>query len=280
MDCSEIKDILSAYYDGELSPEVQATVAEHLEYCDQCSQEIESFQGLSNLARDMADPQTPLSVWHSLEGQLGESHAAPGRAAEGVSIAPNVWNWRSPTVRLGLATAALMLIAIGWIIYTARLDHSQHDLTAVFDQYLEEFARDPHAAQQILLTHYEGEEVAAADAMRTIGYRPVFAGGMPDGYAVDLTYVMKMPCCTCVQCICERSDGTCVAIFEHDDEEFVWFGHRPVSEVRFDDVVCRVVDLGDRLAVTWNRNERLVTIIGLHDEDEARQFVLWFNEQG
>jgi hypothetical protein len=183
--------------------------------------------------------------------------------------------------------AATVLIAVGWFGYTNWVEHdadssvhdSDHQMAVVFGEYLEVFRSDPNAAQQILLAKYESQAVDAEHPIQSVGYRPAVAGGMPDGYSVESTYVMNMPCCKCVQCNCERSDGTTIAIFEHDDEEPAWFGDRPTTEAICNGARCSLVDLDDRIAATVRRGKRHITVIGARDAAEVDQLVAWFDDR-
>ncbi|MEO8498748.1 MAG: zf-HC2 domain-containing protein [Planctomycetota bacterium] len=277
MDCSEVKELLSAYYDDELSSDKRTAVANHLAGCDDCVHELEIFRNLSALADGLTHPEPPAHIWQQIEKELGSEQ-------QNRSERPRIFEWlgwtKQPAVRFGLAIAAAILIAIGWFGYTTWFEHDpDHQLAAVFGEYLDEFRRDPVAAQKILLANYEGQAVTVEQAVRTVGYRPAVADGLPDGYTVGETYVMKMPCCTCVQCLCQSSDGTTIAIFEHDDKEADWFGDRPQTEAICDGTRCSLVELDDRIAATWQRGKRHMTLVGVKDKAEVERLVAWFDDR-
>ena len=277
MDCPEVKELLSAYYDDELTSGQRTAVAEHLAGCDECAHELEGFRRLSALAERLAQPEPPARIWQQLEAQLD---AASGTEHERSTFRDGRLWTRQPMVRLGLATAAAILIAVGWFGSRSWFEHSgHHQMAAVFGQYLDEFARDPAAAQQLLLAQYEGQAADAEQVLRTVGYRPAVADGMPEGYSVESTYVMKMPCCTCVQCVCTRSDGTTIAIFEHDDEDPNWFGDRPGTEAICNGKRCSIVELDNRIAASWKQGKRYITVIGARDTAEVDQLVAWFDDR-
>jgi anti-sigma factor RsiW len=273
MDCSEVKELLSAYYDGELSSDKWRGVETHLERCEDCRQVLAAFQSLSVLAQGLAEPEPPAQLWHQLEGQLSTAPASVVR--------PTVFlEWAGrPAVRIALAAAAVVLITVGWVGYRRWVEHrGEHEFAAEFGQYLDEFNHDPNAAQQFLLAKYDGQVVNADQALQQVGYRPAVADGAPDGYSIESIYVMKMPCCTCVQCLCKGTDGNIIAIFEHDDEETTqWFGDRPAISTLCHGTRCSLVELGDGLAASWKRGERYMTVIGARDTDEIGQLVAWFD---
>jgi hypothetical protein len=277
MNCLEVKELLSAYYDDELSSDKRTALAEHLAGCDDCTHQLRGFRRLSAMANRLTHPEPPTQLWHQIEDQLDLEHAADPELSG--FFAWMGWT-RYPAVRFGLATAAAILIAVVWFGYRTSLEHGgDHQMAAVFGEYLEEFRRDPDAAQQILLANYESQIVDAEQAVQTVRYRPAVAGGMPAGYSVESTYVMKMPCCKCVQCICKRRDGTTIAIFEHDDEEPDWFGDRPTTKAICNGTRCRLVELDDRIAASWKRGKRYITVIGVRDTAEVDQLVAWFDDR-
>ena len=90
-----------------------------------------------------------------------------------------------------------------------------------------------------------------------------------------------MPCCICVQSICERSDGSTWAIFEHDDEEAdEWFAHRPKVTVNVNDTRCSLIEVEKHLAATWRRGKRHITLVGMRDATEVSQLVAWLGQEG
>ncbi len=278
MDCPEVKSFLSAYFDDELSSDERSAVAHHLANCHECSRELEGFHNLSAMAGRLAHPETPAHIWEQIEVRLDGDCGR--RVEHSDSLSWLAWT-RRPTVRFGMAIAASIMIIFGWLGYAHFYEHgADHQMAAVFGEYLEEFRRDPGAAQQILLANYEGQSLDAEQVVHTVGYRPVVANGMPEDYSVRTTYVMKMPCCTCVQCLCQRSDGSTIAIFEHDDTEPEWFGDRPESEAICNGTQCSLVQMSDRIAATWQHGKRHITVVGARDKAEVDRLVAWFDERG
>ena len=58
--CREVLDFLSAYLDGELSPEVHAGFERHLQLCPPCVQYLESYRETLRLERDAYDLDGPV----------------------------------------------------------------------------------------------------------------------------------------------------------------------------------------------------------------------------
>ena len=156
--------------------------------------------------------------------------------------------------------------------------HHRH--ARVFGHYLEEFQRDPQKAQNILLANYQSEALDTEFAVQKVGYRPAVAAGLPEGYSIESLYVMEMPCCTCVQTLCRRSDGSVLVVFEHDDDQPNWFGGRPGIMANCGGKQCSLVGLDSQLAASWKRGKRHMTIIGARDVAEVDKMVSWLDGTG
>ncbi|HRX80685.1 MAG TPA: zf-HC2 domain-containing protein, partial [Pirellulaceae bacterium] len=253
-----MKELLSAYFDDELASEKRTAVSEHLAGCDKCSTELAGFERLSDMARGLYTPMPPPQMWSQLEQQLEEEQIA--QKVQLTNRRPR--QFFSVQRLVAVAAALFVAFGLGWFGYSTWIGHDEHDgFTAEMGHYLEEFHRDPAAAQQFLLAKYEGQAVDAQQAVNLVGYRPAIADGMPEGYSVETTYVMKMPCCTCVQCLCKRSDGSTIVVFEHDDEEAKeWFGDRPEMSASCSGKQCSLVELDDRIAASWKHDKRHFTV--------------------
>lgn len=267
MHCAEVREQLSAYYDAELSADARRAVDEHLATCAGCASELDGFRELSALAQNLPEPTPPAGDWAALEQQLhAENAAAPSRAAA------NSWFARP---RVGLAAAALavvLLLVAGWVIQSAWL--GEHDHRAVdFAAYLDAFRESPDQAQELLLTRYQGRALGLDAAAKELGYVPAVSNGLPSDYRLDSVYVWDMPCCKCVQCLCKRSDGATVAIFEHDEEQPAWFGDRRSVDVRCNGKPCTIFGGDKQMAASWRQGRRHLTVIGLRDVDDITALV-------
>ena len=279
MNCSDIQELLSAYYDGELADERRARMSEHLDVCSDCANELAGFEKLSNMAGALGTPAPPEHLWSQLEQQLEEQ---PVEEQPAVIAASATRRSSFPAPRLFVFAATVFIaVGIGWFAYRSWFPHGEHhQFTVEFGHYLEEFRRDPVAAQQILLAKYGSQLVEPDQVIQQVGYRPAVADGLPVGYRVESTHVIKMPCCTCVQSFCRRGDGSTLVIFEHDDEETTeWFGGRPEITTSCNGERCCLVELDDRIAASWKRGKRHMTLIGVQDVAEVNQMVAWLDEK-
>ncbi len=276
MNCPEVKDLLSSYYDGELGDELRTQVSQHLQRCADCQCDLQSFEKLSQIAGALTDPVPPDQLWSRIESQLDHGQTTAPLAVRSLDVKTKKvdtrrWSW--------LAATLLITATIGLFAYSLLSPHSEHhEFMAVFGEYLEHFQTDPGSAQDFLLATYESHRVSPEEAIDRVGYRPVVADGLPPGYTMTTTHVMKMPCCTCVQCLCQRPDGTSLAVFEHNDDELHWFGDRPAIQVICQSKQCSLVELPDSIAASWQHGKRQITVIGARDVKEIDDLVAWFNQ--
>lgn len=263
MDCRQIQDHLSAYHDGELPEALRRSVEDHIERCSDCQAELTVFDRMSGISRGLADPEPPEQIWASIEMVLdGDPADATVSAATFRRSAAKRWP-------LGLLAAAVVFLAFGIVWVTSDAPGHHHDLAADFQQYLDHFADAPETAQNFLLAKYEGEPVDLAQAETLVGYRPAVAAGLPKGYSLEGTYVLKMPCCTCVQTICRRADGRVLAIFEHSEDQAVWCGDRPGNQVECNGQPCMLTKAQNSLLATWKSGKRQLTVVGARDLQEV-----------
>ncbi len=299
MNCKETQDLLSAFYDDELSVDVRAAVAEHLQDCQGCARALTEYEQLSGAFSRTAAPPVPPSVWGQIVQGLDADNATEsvGRVkplpavAPAVELASSANADRSPNRRWSRATyqrlaiAASILLVFGLSVWISRHDtmsdtdhgHSK-EFVATMDHYLRALPENPDEAEQFLLDKYDGKVVAPDEAVRLVGYRPAVADGLPQGYSLASTSVLKMPCCTCVKAVCKRQDGSTLVLFEHDDEEVDWFGDRASSMAMCGDKECCLVDLDSSIAATWREGPRSVTAVGVKDQEEVTALVRWFKQ--
>ena len=98
-----------------------------------------------------------------------------------------------------------------------------------FGHFLDTFEQAPDEAQRDLVKNYSGQPIEIPDATRELKYRPVVADGLPADYEPAQAYLLKMPCCRCLEVCYHRKDGGMLCVFEHDIDQPVWFGDRPTS---------------------------------------------------
>jgi len=272
MNCHEAQRLLSAYHDDELPAEVRTSVAEHVRGCPCCGDELAVFGELSAMARGLDDPQPPEAIWAGIEAALDADRQETASPA-----GPAAARARVTKRRLGLlATAAVVLVAAGVAWFATRLWHAPSrpgEVAVDFGEFLEHFPEDPERAQQVLMTKYDGRAVDLSQAARRAGYRPAVAAGLPKRYTLDGVYVLKMPCCTCVQAICRRDDGRVFAIFEHDEEHPAWLGAGPCVDTECQGCPCCVMRAGRGVVASWKADKRHLTVVGARDLQDVADLI-------
>jgi len=279
MECVKIQELLSAYHDDEISVERRASVAQHAQACPRCREELTIFEQMSRGAKGLDDPRPPERIWADIESAL-DADQAEGGAAPSLERTRQSLRWR-PVALLAAAASILIAMAGTWMATTRwRMPGHQHELAANFDQYLESFGVDPVAAQNLLLATYDHRPVNVAEAAEQLGYRPAVAQGLPAGYSVESMYVLDMPCCKCVKTLCRREDGKLLAIFEHADEQPIWFGDRPRIDTQCDGCECSLIGVDRGLVASWKSNARQLTVVGARDLREVTELVSHLEDAG
>jgi hypothetical protein len=270
VNCETARDLLSSYYDRELSPEQEREMRAHIADCPDCARRLAEFGELSELTAQLRNPEVPLETWPAIASALD----ADERQRAGVM--PTWWLARRP--RAAIAATILLAAAIGLASYWLWRQFEPHAvMAATFDTYLAEFETAPRQAQQVLIDRYEGQRVDLAR-----GGLPFDANApaeLPGGYARHETYVLKMPCCVCTQTIYKNPSGAVVALFEHAAEEPGWFGNRPAIHAMCHGTPTSVVQVADRLAATWKCGPRYLTVVGAQNVEQVAQIVAVLDRQ-
>lgn len=261
MDCTETRELMSAYFDGELSQELATDVDAHVGECPTCAQEITSFQQLSAMTREVTTPPPPDTIWAELEAQLADDAPQPA-AVRGRFTG----RWRVVAVVASLAATVLLGAFLGYQLWGPQ--HHGQEMAANLDKYVDLFQRSPMEAQRMLLTTYPSARVDLSQATDKLGYRPALAAGLPSGYSIAAVHVLQMPCCTCAQILCKRDDGSIVAVFEHDADQKMWFGDRPQVATKCQCKPCDLIDVNGQLVATWQAGDRHLTFVGLEGAEE------------
>ena len=268
MDCATAKEHMSSYMDGELNAQLASQVRDHIAGCTDCSNELASFSKLSALFAGSTTPPPPAGLWANIETGIDVStdvrSVIPSRRS-GISLR---------TLRLALAATLLLAVGIWRASPWWSNEHSQHDELAVnLQEVMSQFAKEPLLAVNKLSEQYQGVEVSLDAAEGLLGYRPAIGDGLPAGYQLTSTRVLKMPCCTCSASICTRTDGTSFVVFEHNTEQQMWFGDAPAISAKCGGKECRLVQMPDQMAVTWKSGKRQLTAIGVNGVEEVASLV-------
>lgn len=263
MRCREAEDLLSAYFDDELSPETRAEMDQHVAQCARCQGELASFHKLSTLAEGLVRGESP-DVWTDIERSLARPPAASPPLRDNRGKGNRVITW-------ALVTAASLMIGLVGLWMFDRLSFRRNDersLASRLDPFLAEFAKDPDNAERILLAKYSGKSITFDDAIQTLKYEPVANRGLPDGYRVDSVHVLDMPCCPCLLTAIEGMDGRRLLVIEHDGHHSAVSSKLPSITTDCHGTETKIVQMGRQLAAVWSSGERCVTLVGPDEIDE------------
>lgn len=268
MNCDEARNQLSPFLDGQLNPEESVALSAHLDQCAECTQELSDYRAISELAAE-STIEPPAHLWDRIQ----EGVETPDRSVEAHS--DQEFTPHRPRLSRRALVGLTAAIAVGVIAVTfgPHLMHDHDEMAVNFDHYLDAYAEDPDRAAEMLFAEYPAEEVDLDKAARQVGYTPVVASGLPDGYSVVSTHILKMPCCMCVKTICSNAQGQRFVIFEHDAEQPMWFGDRRKSKCDCGGVPTSIVEFDSQLAGTWRVGKRSVTLVGASDIKQIEALV-------
>lgn len=272
MNCRSAQDLLSAFYDRELSSDLQSQVRAHVESCPECTQKLAEFAQLSRMTTDLRNPKAPFGTWSKIESALdyGDRWKSEG-------FAPYSRRHRS---RLAIAAALLVgattVLSLFWIWRS----YDPHEVMAAnFDLYLKEFDKSPEHAQQVLISRYEGYPLEHSRAAQAVEFQPRAPEELPDDFRRQEIYVLKMPCCTCTQTVYKDNAGSVLVLLEHSEKQPKWFGNRPQIAAECHGKATHLVQLPQHLAATWKCGPRYLTVIGAQNVEQIAELVAFLDGQ-
>lgn len=115
MNCDGVRDLLSAYLDGELSPGELLRVEQHLRRCHACADEVDSLRQTVALVASLEEVELPVGFHAQLHDRLvalGPPAAAVRRVGSATSRQRQVRRWAVP------AAAAAAVFAMGLTAYS------------------------------------------------------------------------------------------------------------------------------------------------------------------
>ncbi len=273
MNCGSVGEKLSAYLDGELRTDDAFEVRNHLASCESCSSELEQFVAMGGLVRCCeADDQAP-PAWETVENLLERNSARR-------ESLPVYWSRWGTAVLATAASLGLMWLAISRARHTDSDPHTAagnvhaHSAMAVdFQDVFQSAQTEPKRAIGRLVAKYQGKELDHQGTIDYLGYEPALFRSVPAGFTRTSTHVLNMPCCKCSATVCRRQDGTSLIVFEHKEEQPVWFGAATSTETQCAGKPCRLIESMGNLAVTWKIKDRQLTMIGAKDLSEASEWM-------
>jgi hypothetical protein len=274
-DCAVARQHLSAFHDGELAPNLRTAVGEHIEGCSECAARLAEIRELSRMAAEMPTPAVPVEIWPQLEKKLATEVPDNSAASSNLRLIGRRHVW----IRVAAAALVVVTVSTAAVVWLRQTEQGHRHVAVNFGRYLDEFERNPDAAQQVLLTNYEGRAVSFDEAATQVRYQPVTPERLPNGMSREAIYLLHMPCCTCVQAIYQGAGGEKLAVFEHVDDQPIWFSTRPTIKTRCNGMPTSLVQVDDRLAASWKRHGRCVTVIGARDVEQVAELIAYLDDQ-
>src|SRR6266481_842610 len=142
MNCDQVKPLLSAFHDGELSSDQCAMVADHVSSCDDCAARVMSFQSLSALVQRSTTRPPAAELLEKVQAAISVDRALVNRTAS--------FSYRRNVIAAILATAAAFTGIIVWQ-FAGRPSHDHGEMAAAFGDFLDAYSEGKNDAPEILV---------------------------------------------------------------------------------------------------------------------------------
>lgn len=291
MNCQQVCNQLSSYFDGELEAESHAEIQQHIRQCSSCSCELTSYQGLRELFQlPVSDASlAALPSWESIAARLAQSdEAAPSLAAS----MGNHWKVAAGIMCAIAASVVLFANLRGTLQHeSASHDHSTVEranaATMNLQPVLDLFAQSPELAVAMLKDKFATESLTISELDSSFG-RPTLVGSLastdslPSNAKVVSSQLMSFPFCNCPQgactcgpngcncaaCVCQRPDGSTYLVLEHCRAQDISFGDLPTQVVNRGNLRLQQATSNGTQAISWERESGRMTVIGLRNVTE------------
>ncbi len=277
MNCESVSNKLSDFMDGKLDSNTTELISIHVGTCASCQGVIQSLKRIGDWMREDEVTVDTEAIWSRIESALPTKKQTYTRLFLAWSV-PAL----AVAASLVLVFASLVLKPYGNRDIAKNSSHTKHEhehkndrdaLAVDFRQVIDLAQTSPQLAISGLIDKYDGKQLDAEAATKFIGYRPSLFDSVPVGFDRVSTHVLKMPCCKCTASICARQDGRSLLVFEHKDEQPVWFGDLPSIETQCSGTQCRIIESAGQLAVSWKHKDRQFTMIGAADLAEVSTWI-------
>ena len=115
-ECDRMREV-SAYYDGELSPEESRRLETHVAQCAGCAAELQALGRLSGLLRDAASSTVPPETLARLRGAARVAQVVPlarrlTALAASILVACTMWMWSTAGRGPAMGSAGWEVVAM------------------------------------------------------------------------------------------------------------------------------------------------------------------------
>ena len=227
--CSEVRERISPYLDGELSALETVAMAQHLEECATCRLELERMKEVSSFLRVEGRRVPSAPTWETVEGRLVDR--AGGRR--------QMW-WRAPAPRMvALAASLAAVVAVGVFVdrgWRGRPGRQGLDRGAL-EAPLEVQTAGLPGLRGFLESH-GAREVAPAVLESQLHFRPQVPAELPGGFKLDKVYLIQDRCCA-GSCLIYRRGEVVVGLVQHPAAHPVSWSTVELEETTIAGVGCR-----------------------------------------
>jgi len=229
MVCDNIHERLGAYFDGEVPPEEDARIREHVTVCTACSAELDDLRLLSeSLTADCA-VEVPEELWPSIERRL---------EAAGTHVGSEKPLWLRLPLGARFATAAAIVLvagAIGFGLFSWDRAASASEIN--FSVLLDALPLDVDVAFKRFIDQHKGERSTPEQAQRfASALNFAIPSELPGGFRLKDVFILRIGSQPGVAARYDRQGEFLAAIFHppvrkedfgsHKDYECVVGQHR------------------------------------------------------
>lgn len=159
MNCEMAREKLGEYLDGEVPPDVERHIEEHLAECRGCALEL---SGLRDLATHFATSPlsgVPVELWDAIERRLPDPSTSIRRR----------WHAFATRRRFALAASFVLLIGLGamTMIWSDGGSSSASAAAIDFGALLDDLSSGPEGAFEKFVRMHNGRCISAEEAVRT-----------------------------------------------------------------------------------------------------------------
>jgi len=185
--CDEARNLLDAWYDGELAAPRSAALERHLEECPGCAALSEARSALSEvLVKSATRYSAPAALRKQIEAQISPSPDAESYSRQ--SRRPRMMPWRG----LAIAASFALFVAVGWNVWllqsggpSPNLENeivSDHIRSLMANHLSDVASEDRHTVKPWFmgkLDYSPPVDDLASEGFKLVGGRLDYAGGKP-----------------------------------------------------------------------------------------------------
>ena len=275
MTCDRVRELISAYHDGELEQPAAGQVTAHLETCRACGQAQAAISRLGRLLASLEDCHAPEDLWDRIAAGVS-SCSVPGQPLRlsGLVTVRRGWLVAAASIALVTSLSSHWIAGRTWFA-PAPAQPIQTTYGLALGVYVQELHEGRDAYERFLAVH-QGRQVAPDELVRQVGFRPLVPEELPDGFRLDKSYVLATTCCQAVELRYVKG-AQLVTIFQQGQGHPVLFDGFAPEPIGIDGVSCRRGQVGDIVIINWDGAGRNTTLLARGDFPRLETMVRFLN---